>query len=361
MLQSLFNPKLWREGQKHPVGPSFSAAYERQKDLSNNLLCFKAPPPRGDVSLVVTDDYPDFIDIYDQSKFKDLRTLNATKGYYRGEALRRQIFASSWQMYGRPLIDGYMGDLQLSVSVRQLSKLPVGESLFHPEVFAREIRKEEEFNYLNEFHNGYNDDEWDFTNTRWPHYLGPLNWQWQNIHERRWLYYELQSLRDFASLFCWYIPLTDTHFLQCYFAVTKSSRLGGNAYCQEMGVASDPYLSLMHQIMSTLTLTRTPELAAREQQVLADHPSARLLLHPGPSAKQLALAARVMWKWSASDMRIEKKEGVDYRAKPEDVADLIKRRIQPKPLSGYIDSAIFADDFPAGKMFAGGTKFERGN
>lgn len=362
MLQTLLSPKLWGRGPKYPVGPSFSGTCYRKKDLSGNLLSFKAPAPCGDACLVSTDEeYNDAVDINDSSGFNDLKQTGATADYYAGDALVQIVFLSSWQFNGRPLLDGYMGDVMLDISLRYLPNLPVTESLFHPEVLAHEIRREGELGYLCDYHNGYNEDEWDFTNTRWPHYLGPLNWQWPKINGQRWLYYEMQSLRGTSCPYVWSIALTDNHFLECAFYVTKSGGSGGNSYCREIEISSEPYLKLMHQIMSTLTLTRTPELAAREKQVLADHPTARLLLHPGPSAEQLALAARVMWKWSASDMRIEKKEGVDYRAKPEDVAELIKHRIQPQPLPGHIDSAVFADDFPAGKMFAGGTKFERGN
>jgi hypothetical protein len=362
MLQALFSPKLWGKGPKHPVGPSFSDAYERKKDLSGNLVSFKAPAPCGDAGLVSTDEeYGDSVDISDPNGFNDLKKTGATANYYCGDALVKTVFLSSWQLNGRPLLDGYMGDVMMDISVRYLPDLSVTESLFHPEVLAREVRRESELGYLCDFHNGYNEDEWDFTNTRWPHNLGPLNWQWQKLNGQQWLYYEMQSLRGSPCPYIWNIALTDNLFLECAFYVTKSGWSGGNSYCREVTIASEPYLKLMHQIMSTLTLTRTPELAAREQQVLTEHPDARLLLHPGPSAEELALAARVMWKWSASDMRIEKQEGVDYRARPEAVAELIKRRIQPQPLSGYIDSAVFADDFPAGRMFAGGTKFERGN
>lgn len=362
MLQTLFSPKLWGKGPKHPAGPSFAGAYERKKDLSGNLLTFKAPAPCGDGGLVATDDdQPDTVEINDISQFRDLREKSNTARYYTGEALEHLIFLSSWQMNGRPLLDGYMGDLRLCVRLRYLPELPANESLFNPEVLAHEVRKEVELNYLNEYHNGYNEDEWDFTNTRWPESLGPLNWQWQKRNGQQWLYYETQPLRSASASSKWMVALTDHHFLECMFYVRKCGSMGGNSYCNEVEIASDPYLNLMHQIMSTLTLTRTPELAAREQQVLADHPNFRLLLHPGPSAEELALAARVMWKWSDRGTHHEEVEGVDYRAKPEEVADLIKRRIQPQPLAGCIDSAIFADDFPAGRMFAGGTQFERGN
>ncbi|MBU3068603.1 hypothetical protein KOI40_02165 [Aestuariicella sp. G3-2] len=362
MLQTLFSSKLWWKGLKHPVGPSFSQAYLREKDLSGNFLSFEAPSPRGDANLVASDEgNPDIIDIEDLDKYCDLKNLLATKDYYQGNALRRQVFTSSWQMNGRPMMDGYMGDLRLSVSVRQIPNLAVGDSLFNPEILAREVRKEAELGSLNDFHNGYNEDEWDFTNTCWPHYLGPLNWQWQQINNRIWLYFELQSLRDLASPFTWYIALSDQHFLECQFFITKSSNVGGNSYCEETNIASDPYTKLMHQIMSTLTLTRTSEMSAREQQVLSENQNARLLLHPGPSPEQLAFAAHVMWKWSNRGTHYEEVEGVDYRANKEDVAELIKQRIKPNPLPGRIESAVFAEDFPAGWMFADGSRFERGN
>lgn len=362
MLKTLFSPKLWSNGPKHPVGPSFSGAYERIKDLSGNLLRFKAPAPYGDRCLVVTDeDQPNHINIHEMSEFENLRQKSSTSPYYAGDALQRIVFLTSWQLNGRPLIDGYMGEVHLCVTLRYLPELPANESLFNPEVLAHEVRREVELNYLSDFHNGYNEDEWDFTNTRWPHYLGPLNWQWHNLNDQRSLYYGTQSLRDFSSFYAWNIPLTDNHFVECLFYVRKCGFTGGNSYCHEVEVCSQPYFKLIHQIMSTLTLTRTPELAAREQQVLAEHPDARLLLHPGPSTEELALAAHVMRKWSASDMRIKKKESIDYRATPEAVAELIKRVIQPRPLPGRIESAVFADDFPAGRMFPGRIRFERGN
>ncbi|NHO68490.1 hypothetical protein G8770_23305 [Aestuariicella hydrocarbonica] len=362
MLQTLFSPKLWGNGPKHPVGPSFSGAYERTKDLSGNVLGFKAPAPCGDGGLVATDeDNEDTLDIYDRNGFIDLRQVNYASRFYSGDALKRQVFLSSWQMNGRPLVDGYMGDLRLCINVRHLPDFPANESLFDPEILAREVRRETELNFLSDFHNGYNEDEWDFTNTCWPHYIGPLNWQWQNLNGRQWLYYEMQSLRSTSCPYVWNIALTDHHFLECTFYVTKSGRSGGNSYCREVGIASEPYLKLMHDIMSTLTLTRTPELAAHEQSVLRDHSDARLLLHPGPSAEQLAFAAHVMWKWSNRGTHHEEVEGVDYRAKPEDVAELIKQRLKPNPLAGHIDSAVFADDFPAGWMFTDGSRFERGN
>lgn len=362
MLQTLLSPKLWGRGLKHPVGPSFSGAYQREKDLSGNLLRFKAPSPYGDSCLVITDeDQSDRINIYEAKEFMNLRQKSVTSPYYAGEALEQLVFLSSWQFQGRPLLDGYMGDLRFCITLRYLPELPAYESLFNPEALAHEVRKEAELNYLGEFNNGYNEDEWDFTNTRWPVYLGPLNWQWQTLNGQQWLYYEMQPLRNTSASYAWHVALTDNHFLECIFYVEKCGNTGGNSYCNDVEISSDPYLKLMHQIMSTLTLTRTPELAAREQQVLAEHPDARLLMHPGPSAEQLAFAAHVMWKWSNRGTHHEEVEGVDYRAKPEEVAELIKRRIQPKPLPGRIDSAVFADDFPAGRMFAGGTQFERGN
>lgn len=362
MLQTIFNSKLWGKGLKYPVGPSFSNSFERTKDLSGNVLCFKAPAPCGDASLVSTDeDFNDIVNMDDLSGYQDLTKVGATADYYLGDALVKTAFLSSWQLNGRPLIDGYMGDVLLNISVRYLPNLPANESLFDKEIFAREIRKEIEFGSLSDFDNGYNEDEWDFTNTCWPSYIGPLNWQWQGLNSQQWLYYEIEPVNNSSSSYVWNIPLTDNHFLECAFYITKSGGSGGNSYCRATSISSEPYLNLIYQIMSTLTLTRTPELAAREQQVLTDNPNTRLLLHPGPSAEQLAFAAHVMWKWSASDMGIEKEEDVDYRAKKEDVADLIKKFIEPKPLPGHIASAVFADDFPAGWMFTDGSRFERGN
>lgn len=362
MLQTLLSPKLWGKGLKHPVGPSFSGAYERVKHLSGNLLCFKAPAPYGDPGLVATDeDQPDRIDIHDLAGFENLRQKSATSPYYAGDALKRLVFLTSWQFNGRPLLDGYMGEARLCVKLRHLPEFPSNESLFNPEVLAYEVRREAELNYLSEFHNGYNEDEWDFTNTRWPHHLGPLNWQWHTLNGQRWLYYEIQPLRDSSVFYAWNIALSDSHFLECIFYVEKCGNNGGNSYCNEMEIASTPYLKLIHQILSTLTLTRTPELAAREQQVLSEHPNARLLLHPGPSAQELALAAHVMWKWSNRGTHHKEVEDVDYRAKPEAVAELIKRLIQSRPLPGRIENAVFADDFPPGRMFPGRIRFERGN
>lgn len=361
MLQTIFNSKLWGKGPKHPVGPSFSGAFERTKDLSGNILRFNAPAPCGDAGMVATDeDNKASLDLYDFTDFVEMSQDYATN-FYAGDSLKHQVFLSSWQMNGRPLLDGYMGELRLCINVRYLPNLPANESLFNPEIFAKEVRREMELNFLSEFHNGYNEDEWDFTNTCWPHYMGPLNWQWQDLNSRSWLFYEMQSLRGSSCPYVWNIALTDNHFLECAFYVTKTGATGGNSYCREVEISSEPYLNLMHKIMSTLTLDRTKELEEHEEQVLANNSNTRLLLHPGPSSEQLAFAAHVMWKWSDRDTHNEEEEGVDYRANKEDVAELIKQRIKPNPLPGHIASAVFADDFPAGWMFTDGSRFERGN
>lgn len=362
MLQKLFGSEVKAERPKklkHPKGPGFNRAYERVKTISGSELRFMAPHPCGDAGMVFEDDCPDSVDLGDQAGYITRRE-DGGKDYYCGDNQLRYLFSSSWQFNGWPIIEGYMGDLRLNISIQQVA-LESERTLFHAEHLAQAIRRDVEGDALRESMNGWNEDEWDFTETCWPHYLGLINWQWVKRNGTPWLYYELQPVGGRSGIYTWVTPLSDQHYLQCDFFVTKSMRGGGNNYSEETHIASEPYLTLMHQIMDSMMLTMSPQEKARQLQVHQEYPNRQLLLHPGPSAKQLHAASYVMWRTSASGLGIEREEGVDYRANPKDVAAWIKQRTEFRPLPGMIEGAVQREDFPEGLMFFDDSWVKLGN
>ena len=97
MLQRLFN----RDGKKHPKGPSFKRAVTREKNISGNQLTFLAPAPSGNFA-VTHDKVGQYIDIFSSEGYQSLRD---DEYGVTTETELKNVFGSSWQFNGIPLID----------------------------------------------------------------------------------------------------------------------------------------------------------------------------------------------------------------------------------------------------------------
>jgi hypothetical protein len=312
--------------EKHPKGPSFKSAQLRIKNLSGTRLSFKTPKPFGFANFGL-EETPELIDIYHLSSY----VAPEQKESLNSDSRVLKVYNASWELKGLPLIKNYLGDVVMSVNVYELSVLPADESLFDTKIFNREILRGIEFDYSGEFHNGYCEDQYDFTAHHWPNYLAPLNWQRVARGETDWLYFEVQPIRDGSESFCWITPIGHRHYIKCSFHVTKSTRNAGNAYRRALRLPTQPYTDLMHQIMDSLRLQLSPEALKQKSEVTnttAAHPIM------GPTTKQIKDAKHAMYMWSGSEYQDKNNTTDDHRAPPEDVAAYIDQRMKPAPLPG---------------------------
>ncbi|GAA5443050.1 hypothetical protein Misp06_01226 [Microbulbifer sp. NBRC 101763] len=317
---------------KYPKGPDFQKARKIQKELSGCKTSFLAPPQSDPYSSMgIWESEPNIIDINDLSKFKPLEwRLKSGELRYFSEVQTLCIYSNRWGFNGLPIIQGQRGDVSFFINVNLIKDLPVNETLFHNRVLAQETFRIFDLTFLQNLHKGRKSTPFDLTPSRWPSFLGPINFQWVNQGGSDWLYFESQPLKDDLELINWSTPITEKHLLSCQFYINRSSTNAGNAYRINQSVQRENYLRLTQEIMNTfeIELTSNHKQKYKRTQSLLDANEKPILTC---TSKQIDNAKHVLQSWSDLEFIDSKKNSEDdHKASIEEVTKFLEDRIQPK-------------------------------
>jgi hypothetical protein len=313
--------------EKHPKGPSYKNPVEIHKNLSGILLSFKTPRPTGGANMWM-DETPDIHDIFQDAGYEEIDEEDKTEN--RLGSMRHRLHSGSWEFRGIPVYKGYLGEVHLIVDVIRVDLLPLGESLFDPVVFAREIKRDIDRGYLSETHQGVGEESSDFTDYIWPNQLVPVNWQWLTKSGSDWIYYESQPLWRTTDYFCRATPIDQRHYLNFAFSVRRSTHNAGNPYRLAQRISLDAYQALTNWIFDSLKLKLSPQ--AQSQKASISLPSQPWPVFK-PTPEQIKQAKYITYMWSSAGYR-GKEQTDDHRAQPEDVAAFIDERLKPNPVPG---------------------------
>ncbi len=313
--------------EKHPKGPSYKNPLEIRKDLSGTLLSFKTPRPTGEANMWM-DQTLDVHDIYDDGVYESMDDEDKTEN--RLGSLRHHLHSGSWEFHGIPVFKGYLGEVHLIVDVIRVDLLPIGESLFDPVVFARELKRHIDRGFLSETHQGIGEESSDLTDYVWPNELAPVNWQWLTKSGSDWVYYESQPLWNTTDYICWATPIDQRHYLNFAFATTRSTHNAGNPYRLAQRISLEAYQALTNWIFDSLELKLSPQALAQKTSITLP-PQPWPVFRPTP--EQVKQAKYITYMWSSAGYRGKEKTD-DHRARPEDVSAFIDERLKPKPAPG---------------------------
>jgi hypothetical protein len=319
--------------EKHPKGPSYKNPLEIRKDLSGTLLSFKTPRPTGEANMWM-DQTPDVHDIYDDGGYESMDEEDKTENRLESKLLH--LHSASWEFRGIPVYQRYLGTVNVIVDVIRVDLLPVGESLFDPIVFAREIKRDIDRGFLSETHQGIGEESSDLTDYIWPNQLVPVNWQWFAKGENSWIYYESQPLWRTSDYICRATPIDQRHYLNFAFSIGRSTHNADNPYRLAQRISLEAYEALTNWIFDSLELKLSPQaLALKESITLQPQPWPAFR----PTPEQVKQAKYITYMWSSAGYRGKEKTD-DHRARPEDVSAFIEERLKPKPVSGSYTNQV---------------------
>lgn len=327
--------------QRNPVGPSFRRAKRIEKNLSSTRISFVVPESSPPFSDQQWGQESASLDLFDQELFESV--LDADKNQLQGLSWA-VVYSGSWAFHGLPILHGYCGHVNCVIDVHSSKKLPVNESLFDPQVLAREVYNELEEVKLNDFHDGHSDDTFDLTKYSWPSYLAPINNQWVSRGGVDWVYFEIQPLASDGESFVWSTAISDKHYLVCYFHIVRSAGNAGNPYRIEERVSRDNFLVFMHQIMDSFKLDLS-ETAKVEQAAVLSQVSVQSKPVYSFSKEQLEQAKHVLYMHSGDGYKDSSRDISErHRADPKNVAEFVENRIKPRSIKGsYVNGLALTE------------------
>ena len=314
--------------EKNPKGPDWSKAQIVVKDLSIATLKFKVPPsspPFPDRNWACEDDHfplPDF-NLIDQKYLEEYENRHSTI-----------IYSNSWKYRGLPVLQGYCGDIRFFITASRLINPAINCTLFSPEEMANAIIKEHDSSFISKHHKARFDDPYDLTDIKWPNYLAPINSQWVDKGNTRWLYCEAQPLVNGKTIITFYTPLSHDVYISFQFLISRSAINAGNPYRIEDRVPLTNFTSLIDKIMDSVELDLPPEASELKTWNSKDSSDMPVI---EASPDYIELAKHVLYMWSAreyTDTKSPKKS--DHRADKGDVSSFIESKINPRPLPGSI-------------------------